>query len=69
MACLGVLGNERNYRSVLIYYTMYLPLAPAQCGPWHPPQGMLAPLPAPPASPSFPEGSMSPQHYGYSVLG
>lgn len=69
MACLGVLRNERNYKSVLIYYTMYLPVAPAQSGPWHPSQGMLASLPAPPAAPSFPERSMSPPHYSYSVLG
>lgn len=69
MPCLGALGNERDYKSVLIYYNIYLPSAPAQHGPWHPPQGMLALLPSPPASPSFPELSMSTQHYSYSVLG
>lgn len=59
MACLGALGNERNYKSILIYYNIYLPAAPAQQGLWHPPQGKLAELPASPASPSFPEESLS----------
>lgn len=59
MARLGALGNERNYKSILIYYNIYLPAAPAQHGPWHLPQGKLAELPAPPAFPSFPEESLS----------
>lgn len=59
MACLGALRDERNYETVLIYYKIDLPAAPAQCKPWHPPQGTLAPVPVPPASPSFPKGSTS----------
>lgn len=59
MACLEALRDERNYETVLIYYKIYLPGAPAQCKPWHPPQGTSAPVPVPPASPSFPTGSTS----------